>query len=886
LSGDWRFAIRLPSNAMQLPPLTLAQRLAGNGELHLRNSTLAGVPVSADFELGYAQGAQPALATVRADLLLGGNRIAIEGRGDPASRGDSDLWRIELKADTLGSLAPLLRLDPELALWLPLDGNATGTMSAQGRWPALQTEGNLQLSQLHAGQVALSHAALGWKLDSRLGQRADQPLSLQLDMAGLQLNGHRADNLHVLLKGTLADHHIDIQGALPIKPAPIVEQVLGIEAQSGTRLQVSAQGAWLPLATGGGHWRAQVEQLQAGSWDGSQDAQASASGWAEARDWRVDVQFDGKGSPVAVQADPGRIRLANTMTLRWDAVRIDLGSEPVQVQLHADIDAFALAPLLARAQPGVGWQGNLRLAARVDIRAAERLDADLVFERRDGDLSVASGETTQTMGLSEFKLSLAAHDGIWNFTQVLRGSSLGEINGQLRARTTPDRRWPDPQAEIDGAIQARVADIGIWSAWVPPGWRLVGELRTTARVSGRFGEPQFTGDLTGSGLGVRNLLQGVNVSDGQIAVKLSGDAAQIERFTFKGGDGTLSVSGGATLGSQPQARLQLTAQRFRLLGRIDRQAIVSGSAELNLKPEEGRLEGRFKLDEGLIDARSSGTPTLDDDVTVRRPGTPDDQRSATTAPGPRRNFDLALDLDLGEQLHVRGRGLDTLLRGQLRITNPAGRLAVNGTLSTDGGTYAAYGQKLDIERGIIAFSGPVNNPRLDVLALRPNIDTRVGVAITGNLLTLRVRLFSEPDMADTDKLSWLVLGRAPDGLGRNDTALLQRAAVALFAGEGEAPTDALLKSLGIDELSLRQGDSDVRDTVVTLGKQLSRRWYVGYERGVNATTGTWQLIYRIAQRFTLRAQSGLDNSLDIIWTWRFQETPTDAGMRKSRVVPP
>jgi translocation and assembly module TamB len=48
----------------------------------------------------------------------------------------------------------------------------------------------------------------------------------------------------------------------------------------------------------------------------------------------------------------------------------------------------------------------------------------------------------------------------------------------------------------------------------------------------------------------------------------------------------------------------------------------------------------------------------------------------------------------------------------------------------------------------------------------------------------------------------------------------------------------------------------VRETVVSLGKQLSRRWYVGYERGLNATAGNWQLIYRIARRFTLRAQSG------------------------------
>ncbi|MBL8324349.1 MAG: translocation/assembly module TamB domain-containing protein, partial [Rubrivivax sp.] len=79
---------------------------------------------------------------------------------------------------------------------------------------------------------------------------------------------------------------------------------------------------------------------------------------------------------------------------------------------------------------------------------------------------------------------------------------------------------------------------------------------------------------------------------------------------------------------------------------------------------------------------------------------------------------------------------------------------------------------------------------------------------------------------------------------------------------------------------------EVRETVVSLGKQLSRRWYLGYERGVNATTGTWQLIYRAAQRFTLRAQSGLENSLDLIWTWRLQEPPAETGVRKSLPASP
>jgi translocation and assembly module TamB len=114
-----------------------------------------------------------------------------------------------------------------------------------------------------------------------------------------------------------------------------------------------------------------------------------------------------------------------------------------------------------------------------------------------------------------------------------------------------------------------------------------------------------------------------------------------------------------------------------------------------------------------------------------------------------------------------------------------------------------------------------------------------------------------------------VLGKAPDALGRTDTALLQRAAIALLSGEEAGPTDALVRNLGLDELSVRQSENgDVRDTVVTLGKQISDRWYVGYERGVNATTGTWQLIYKVARRFTLRAQSGEENALDAIWVWR------------------
>jgi translocation and assembly module TamB len=326
-------------------------------------------------------------------------------------------------------------------------------------------------------------------------------------------------------------------------------------------------------------------------------------------------------------------------------------------------------------------------------------------------------------------------------------------------------------------------------------------------------------------------------------------------------------------GATPTARLKLVAERAQVLGRVDRRIVASGEADLLLKGDGIRLDGGFKVDEGLIDISRASAPQLGDDVRVVRRGANGerDAAAAQRAAGANgRQLALALRLDLGEQLRLRGRGIDTLLRGQLQVSAPAGKLALNGSVRTAEGHYAAYGQKLEVEHGVITFAGAPDNPRLDILALRPNLDVRVGVAIGGTAQSPRVRLVSEPEMAETDKLSWLVLGRATDGLGSNDVALLQHAALGLLAGEGGGATGDLTQRLGLDDLSLRQGDGEVRETVVSLGKQLTRRWYVGYERSLNATAGSWQLIYRIAQRFTLRAQSGIDNSLDVIWTWRWQ----------------
>jgi translocation and assembly module TamB len=838
---------------------------------------LAGVPIAGRLAFAndgttLAGSAAGTLPHASATLDVAGARVVASGRLDSAASGARDHWDVDAQGADLARLAPLLRLATDA---LPaLAGRVDAQASVDGRWPALVTSGSAKLAEARFGELQLAAGRARW----HLGSTPQAPLELTADVRELRQSGAgepqrtlaRAQ-LHV--EGTLAAHRLTLDAASPAQPpawldvlsaeAPPASRETTPPATQGSALELKAQGSLDVDAAGSGplQWRGQVQRLAL-----RPGAPAKAPPWLAMNDVGLELRYDRAAARPSVALAPGRLQLPGG-ALRWTRLAWQGGARPV-LDAQAELEPVAVAPLLARLQPDFGWRGDLVVAGRLDVRSAPRFEAAVEIVRQRGDLSVSDAAGTLALGLSDLRLALDARDGVWSFTQAFAGKTLGAMAAAATVRTDPGRLWPSADAPLSGVLEATVANLGAWGAWVPAGWRLGGRLHASASIGGRFGAPQYTGQVEGSGLGARNLLEGIDLHDGVLALRLQGETAHIEKFEAHAGDGRVAVSGGAVFGATPTARLDLVAEHALVLGRVDRRIVASGQAKLQLQADSIRLDGAFKVDEGLIDISRASAPQLGDDVRVVRAGTGADTANAPAASGRRLALDLALDL--GPQLRMRGRGIDTLLRGQLALSAPAGKLALSGSVRTAEGHYAAYGQKLDVERGVIAFSGAPDNPRLDIVAVRPDLDVRVGVAISGTAQSPRVRLFSEPEMAEIDKLSWLVLGRATDGLGGNDVALLQRAALGLLAGERGSPTSDLTHRLGLDDLSLRQSDGEVRETVVSLGKQLTRRWYVGYERSLNATAGTWQLIYRIAQRFTLRAQSGLDNSLDLIWTWRWQ----------------
>ena len=847
-------------------PLQQLARAQGRAELRIaEGSVLGGQPLAGALAL--RGGAAAAGAEIEGSLAVAGSALTLRGR---LASDAADHWEVAARGADIAPWSALAALTSSSARAAPsAAGKVDADLVLDGRWPHVASRGSITVADARLGASArLARASARWTASTVTPQA---PLDVQAEVQQLDLGTQKFDSLRLHVEGTTTAHRVTIDGATPARPPKWIDLLHGADSApgTGTLAELSARGglqfdpAWVqPL-----RWQGRLEKLQLKR---AVPGAAQRGPWLAVAETSVDLQYDPLTRAPGVAIGPGRAALPN-LALRWEALRWKGVPGSPQLELQAEIEPYAVAPLLARLQPEFGWGGDLVIAGRVNIRSTPTFVAEVEIGRQQGDLTITDERGPLALELTDLRLGLDAHDGTWHFTHALAGKSLGALAGAATVRTDARSFWPPAGAPLQGVTELQIANLAPWGAWAPPGWRLQGRVHASAAFGGTFGAPEFIGSVDGSELGLRNLLEGVDLRDGVLDIALTGERAQIRKLQASAGEGSVSVEGEALFGAAPQLGLRLVAERMRLLGRVDRRVVVSGDAALAFKADTAKLDGRFSIDEGFIDISRGTAPTLGDDVRVIRGPPPDEAAAAALPPGRRvvRSVDMNVRVDLGRALRLRGRGLDTLLRGDLLFTAPDAKLALTGTVSAVQGTYAAYNQKLQIERGTLVFSGPLDNPRLDILAVRPNLDVRVGVTITGSTRQPRIALFSDPDMSDNAKISWLVLGRPPEETGGGDTALLQAAAMAILAGDGDTPAAQLARLNPLDTFAVRQTDGAVRDTVLTVGKQLSQRWYIGYERTLSQTAGNWQLIYRLAQRITIRLQTGVDNSIDVIWSWRW-----------------
>lgn len=797
-----------PSKLAAVPAAVLNGRWAANGKLQPEWQAQIDLDLVDSRLRNLPFNASAAFTTRKSHWFDGTARVAV-GRNRAEVKGGygkpQDQLQWTIEAEDLRALDP--------AFGGRLTGSGTVTGANDG--PALDF--TIDGQQLVAGNQRLA------RLEARglLGAGRDGLLQLSATATGLVMAETRIETLRLAGTGTRTRHVIDGSAKGP-------------------------DGNGTLRATGGmdpqGRWTGDLEQLELN------------------RPWPIRLS-----APARITAGPGVLiveQLRATL-LDGDFGPATLRAEKGRINTSGAFRGIAVGRLLSRNSGLV--DAGLRLGGQWTLALDDIWTGKASLYREGGDLSL-SGEPPLPLGLQKVLLNMNAADSGIDIVFDVDSNAMGTAAARMQTRLIrKEGLWMLPgEAPLSGNLNVDFRSMAWLRALLPGLDRIDGRMTARIRTDGTVAVPRFSGTIAGDQLQLRAVGPGLDLRDGRLRATLDDTQFRLDEFELRAGKGRITANGTADLsGGLRSVDLTARADHAQILLAPQWSAIIDGSGRLGFRDRRITLEGRFGLDEGRYDLGAKLKPALGDDVIVRTGKTEAAEKTAALP------VQLDVSIDLNDKLSVRGNGLDALLGGSLRVTSRGAGLSTVGDVRTLRGSYTVFGQKLDIERGTVAFAGPLTDPGLDLRAIRKFQTVEVGVEVTGSLQRPTVKLVSVPDMSDTDRLGWLALGRDPAGSDRAQLAVLQAAVLSLTGSGGKPVQKQIAEGIGLDEIGFAGGENGALG-VVALGKKLTDQLSIRLEQTLGGTAGSLlRMDYMLSERWRLRGTAGAENAGDILFTLRF-----------------
>ncbi|MBV4536555.1 translocation/assembly module TamB domain-containing protein [Pseudomonas urmiensis] len=740
-------------------------------------------------------------------------------RGQPAvlkaeAQGAGESWTLGTLAVQLGDnringsgslqqrLAGRIDLDlPRLGqLWPRLQGQVKGRLDLAGTLAAPQGTLTLQGQQLAQADNRLQRLDLDARLDS--AQRAQ----ISLKAGNIRLGDTSLGNLDVAGKGDIRQQAVTL-------------------ALNGPQLK-------LDLAADG--------QLAKGDWRGRL---ASGRIQAGGQDWQLQA-------PARLQ------RLANGQldfgAHCWRAGQASLCGEDQRLapepRLRYHLKQFPIESLAQWLPKDFAWQGQLNADINLDIPASGP-KGSIRVDASGGTLRVRDGERWLDFPYQVLRLDSTLNprrvDTVLNF----RGERLGEL--ALSTRLDPLGK----NKPLSGDFRLSGLDLSIARPFVPMVERLAGQLNGSGRLSGSLLAPQVNGNLALTGGEVSGAELPVSLEDLSLQALIAGEQVQLQGGWRSGAAGRGQLSGNLTWGQALNMDLRLQGQQLPVTVEPYAALEVAPDLTIRLAGEKLAITGKVHVPKGKITVRELPPSTVkvsDDTVIIGH---------QTEQGAPPMAVAMDIDVEVGrEKLSFSGFGLTANLLGHVHIGD---NMDTRGELSLADGRYRAYGQRLTIRRARLLFAGPIDQPYLDIEAIRQVDDVIAGIRLSGSAEQPTTQVFSEPAMSQEQALSYLILGR-PLGNTGEDNNMLAQAALGLGLAGSAGITGSLASGLGIEDFQLDTEGSGNSTSVVASGN-LTERLSLRYGVGVFEPANTIALRYKLSKKVYLEAASGLASSLDIFY---------------------
>jgi len=231
--------------------------------------------------------------------------------------------------------------------------------------------------------------------------------------------------------------------------------------------------------------------------------------------------------------------------------------------------------------------------------------------------------------------------------------------------------------------------------------------------------------------------------------------------------------------------------------------------------------------------------------------------------------DADITLGLLDDVHFNGFGLDCYITGKLSVTVRPGKEPVaHGELKIAKGTFRFYGHDLEIKKGIISYAGGrLDNPGIDLLAVRQVAGLPVGIKVTGYVTDIDVKGYStDPSLSSEDALTMLITGKTKHDPGFNEAA----SNTARIAG-----ADLLAQQLsgytGLDHLEVSGAGKNSSEIRVFAGKDVTEDLTVGVESGTDDDGTQFVARYHLWKGLDFEMKSGAARSgMGLMYTIEFK----------------
>lgn len=440
----------------------------------------------------------------------------------------------------------------------------------------------------------------------------------------------------------------------------------------------------------------------------------------------------------------------------------------------------------------------------------------------------------------------------------------GDIEGSLRMSDLFNSRT------VDGTLKFVAVDATLVNSFLSPGESAEGQWFGNLRFAGTLEEPLIYGrtGLFNAKLDSTKLPFEMLPSD--IKLTFNGNSSTLEGH-LKTPQGEVALNGSAdwrTIG-EGKAIVTTKGSNLRVTLPPDIEFDLTTDVTCEASSDLIKLDGAISIPWAKVSVSklpASAVDVSDDVVRLDRP------RAKKKAAGKPIPIESNLRIHIGDDVRVEAMGLKARLTGNLNVIQDNGTLGLTGQISVLSGSFKAYGQDLLVRRGEFHFVGAVANPLLDLEAIRnPDRtadDVIAGIRVTGSVDSPQVAVFTDPVKSETEALSYLIRGEGLDPSGDSDNTMITSALINLGLSQGSHVFESLGDAVGISGLGFEtEGVGDSSQLVVS-GYVLPGL-KVKYGVGIFDSLATLTLRYRVIPRLYVEAVSGVDQALDLLYSFEF-----------------